>query len=79
MLIVCFPSSFPLSSPPRFLSDYRQKHQGHTHQHQEFLLQGICELGAVARNDILSHHKGRSYRILALIRPHLTALCLHLA
>ena len=41
------------------LSEYRQKHQVHIHQHQELLLQGIYELEAAARNDILSHHKSR--------------------
>ena len=42
------------------LSDYRQKQQGHIHQHQELLLQGVYELEAAARNDILSHHKSRN-------------------
>ena len=45
-----------------FLNHYRQKHQSHIHQHQELLLHIICELEAVARNDILSHQKSRNYK-----------------
>ena len=58
-------SSLLLSSvhSTELLSEYRQKHQGHIHQHQELLLQGIYELEAAARNDILSHHKSRNYKI----------------
>ena len=52
------------------LSDYRQKQQGHIRKQQELLLQGICELEAVARNDLMSHHKNRNYKISG---PHETS------